>query len=89
MRSRRVSLRVPWPLDDAMKKVCTEEEYENLNACWLGAGIRFVQDSRRRHWVRLIANAKATTKDYLLNNLLSFPTDIKAMMERLKRLDKK
>jgi hypothetical protein len=89
MRSRRVSLRVPWPLADEMEKICREEEFESTHACWIGAGIIFVQNHRRRSYVRVIANAKPKTQDYLLTHLFSFPADLKGMLETLARLDKK
>ena len=89
MRSRRVSLRVPWPLADEMERICKEEEFQNTHACWIGAGVTFVQNNRRRSYVRVIANAKPRTQDYLLKHLFSFPTDLDGMVEYLKRLDKK
>lgn len=88
MRSRRISLRVPWPLDDAMKTTCAALGFENDHACWIGAGIVFVQNYRRFKWVREIANAKPKDQSFMLEKMLRFPTDFAGMIRELKKLDK-
>jgi hypothetical protein len=89
MRSRKKSNRIPWPLDDAMKKICKEEGYKNDNACTIGALVRFVQDHRRREWVRNLANAKPRTQDFIMSKMFSFPTDPEGMIRELRKLDRK
>lgn len=77
-----------------MERICKQGAFENVHACWLGAGIVLVQDFRRlfskdRGYVQIIANAKPAAQSFMLEKLFSFPIDEPGMMRELKKLDQK
>jgi hypothetical protein len=88
MRSDRLSLRVPTPLNNAMKKVCKDMGFKNVNACWNGSAIILVQVSRMLPRIVQVANAAAKRQDFVLDKWFAFPTDLAGMVDALKRLDK-
>jgi hypothetical protein len=89
MRSRRISLRIPWPLAEALDETCKQDGYENLHACIIGACTFVVQVNRIHSRIIHVANAKPKTQDFVLEKWLSFPTDLDGMVNELKKLDKK
>jgi hypothetical protein len=89
MRSRRISLRIPWPLAEALDEICKQDGYENLHACIIGACIFTVQISRIIPRTVHVANSTPKTQDFVLDKWLSFPTDLSGMVNELKKLDRK
>ncbi len=90
MRSKSVSMKVPWPLEDEMERVCHDEGYANMNACRIGAFIEKCQNNRRYRYVRAIANANPKDQSFLLERLFSFPLyDTKEMMKYFQQLENK
>lgn len=81
MRSKLISLKVPWPVLDAMQEICVEDEYGNMHECIIAALIEKVLTHRRRRFVKSIAAANPKTQDYLLEKTLTFPMDALEAME--------
>lgn len=90
MRSKSVSLKVPWPLIDEMKLICHEEKFENDSACWIAAGMFFCLMLRRRNYVREIANSNPKRQSFLMEQMFGIPHhDVDAMMKYLEKLPAK
>jgi len=87
MRSRQLSFRVTWKLYDELKGLSQKQGYKNLSRFLTALALLAIQDKRRKEWVRAIANADPKLQDYLIDRMLGFPTDLKGMLEMMKRLD--
>lgn len=89
MRSVSITVRLPFPLHEALRNAC-DDEYDHIHACVIGACINFVQGRRAAKWISKIANAKPKQQDYLLDKMLSFPIgSADDMVEFLKKTDRK
>jgi hypothetical protein len=86
MRSKRITVRLPFPLHEALIDTCQARGFDHLHACILGACIMLVQNERRKSWVPSIANAKPKDQDFMLEKMLSFPTDKSAIIQALRKL---
>lgn len=89
MRSRHISFRVPFPLYDALDALCVERGYKSISRLMIANCIIAIQNERRRIWVREIANASPKQQDYLIDKMLTFPTDMPAMLKLLGKLNNK
>lgn len=86
MRSRRVTLRVPWRLYDELEKIAQEDGFNDISAMMIGACVILIQNHRRKKWVPAIANAKPNRQDLFVEKMLEFPTDADAMERELRRM---
>lgn len=77
MRSKQMSLKLPWRVEEALRQICKEENYENFHSCVIGALIEKVQSHKRRSLVKSIAQANPKLQDYLLDKMFEFPLDAK------------
>jgi hypothetical protein len=87
MRSRQISFRVTWKLYDQLNRLGRERGYKNLSRFMIGLTLKAIQDSKRRVWIPGIANADPKEQDYLIDKLLTFPTDMKEMRAMLEKMD--
>jgi len=88
MRSSQMSLKLPYPIKDALKQICEAEKYDSLHSCVIGALIEKVQNYRRTKWVHEIANANPKTQDYLLDKMLAFPLEVDEAVEYFRKVDR-
>ena len=86
MRSKSLTVRIPWPLYSALERLCQEHHCENMHACIIGACTFAVQVSRIAPRVVEVANAKPKLQDFVLDKWLAFPTDLQGMVKELKKL---
>lgn len=83
MRSRSISLRVPWEIVEAMEKICNTDGFPSSNACWIAAALEFIQWHRRRTLAIMIANASPKLQTYLIRKLLQFPAELDAIIAEM------
>ena len=86
MRSKRITVRLPFPLAEAMDEVCKARGFDHMHACIIGACIMVVQNERRKTWVPTIANAKPKDQDFMLEKMLKFPMSKNGILRELRKL---
>lgn len=88
MRSKSETVRLPFPLLNALKEVCQRHGFKHMHACIIGACYMLVQVDKMLGRISHISNAKTKDQDLMLKILLAFPQDEKGMIRELRKLDK-
>jgi len=86
MRSRKVDFRLTWRVYDELQRLSDDAGYKNVSRFLKGLCLKAIQDDRRKTWVRDIANADPKLQDFLIDKMLSWPTDTKRMIEVMRKI---
>lgn len=82
MRSKPISMRMPWIVVERLERIARETGYEDLSALLMAGALILIQNDVRLTMMPLIANASPKMQDELIKRVLDLWDEMTAMAVR-------